>query len=73
MAGRITPQELHGSNSELALGVLLRNLYNVGYIRNWMVMDLSIGVNLALDHSIQLLHAYYQIPMSGIKSSTTIN
>ena len=34
-------------------------------------MDLSIDINLALDRSIQLLHAYYQIPMSGIRTSTT--
>ena len=36
-------------------------------------MDLSIDINLALDRSIQLLDAYYQIPMSGIRTSTTTN
>ena len=36
-------------------------------------MDLSIDINLALDSSIQLLHAYYEIPMSGIRTSTATN
>ena len=52
---------------------LFEKLYMVCYISVWMVMDLSIDIKLALDHSIQLLHAYYQIPMSGIRTSTTAN
>ena len=31
-------------------------------------MDLSIDINLALDRFFQLLHAYYQIPMSGYQN-----
>ena len=35
-------------------------------------MDLSINTNVALDHFIQLSHAYYLIPMSGITRLTKI-
>ena len=72
-----------GSTEELSnyrpISVLLfflrhfRNLYTVGYISIWMVVNLSIDINLALDHSIQLIHIYYQMPMNGIKTSTTLN
>ena len=38
-----------------------------------MVIDLPIDTNLALDHFIQLFHAYYLLPMNVIKTLTTIN
>ena len=57
----------------LSFRVFLRNLYTVGYTSIWIVMDLSIDISLALDRSIQFLHAYYQIPMSGIRTSTATN
>ena len=56
----------------LSSRAMLRNLSTVGYIRMWMGAEKSIDIHLALDHSIQLLYAYYQIPMSGIKISTRL-